>query len=228
MKLIKKLGVLLTVLTLLISSVSLFPIKVQAKGKPYMKGVDVRWNLKPDKEVSFTTNYRGYKYITIKAKVKDFKIEASDKEGYNQLSCKLVYTFPKFKLSKKQVDKIISIEGGFNFMFTVLDYDTGLSLEGANDKDVTLESGGLQHSDDRYTCAGSNGNEIQLIKSASVDIKVTYPKDYKGLCLMVGGATKEPDSAFFEGAFPLKKSSYYKKGMKNLSSLMRVKDIKTK
>ena len=228
MKVMKKFVVLMTVLTLFISSVSLFLVQAQAKEKPYMKGVDVRWNLKPDKEVSFTTNYRGYKYITIKVKVKNFKIEASDKEGYEQLSCRLEYTLPKLKLSQKQVDKITSIEGNFNYMFTVLDYDTGLSLEGANDKDVTLESGGFQHPDGRYTCAGSNGNEIQLIKSASVDIKVTYPKDYKGLCLMVGGATKVPNSAFFDGELPLKKRSYYKKGMKNLSSLMRVKDIKVK
>ena len=228
MKLIKKLGVLLTVLTLLISSVSLFPIKVQAKGKPYMKGVDVRWNLKPDKEVSFKTNFNGYGYITVKVKATDFKIEESDQEGYNQLSCKLVYTFPKLKLSKKQVDKIIAVGKGFYYIWTVLDYDTGLSVEGQNDKDVIVKSGDWEHSDNNYICKGSNGDYTQYSKSVSKEINVIYPQNYKGLCLMVGGTTQDLDEAFFNGEVPLKKTNYYKKGMKNLSSLMRVKDIKTK
>lgn len=230
MKSAKKLGSLLILITVFLTAVFSFDLTTRADKKPYMKNADARWNLKPNKEISFKTYYSGYGYINVKAKVKNLKIENVREESYNKLSCKIEYSFPKLKLSKKQVEKILENDNIFRYMWTILDYDTGLSLEGANDLDVKVEYGDWKHSDDVYKYNGYKGSWISYSKSASKEIEVTYPEDYKGLCLIIGGSTnpKKPDDEFFDGEFPLKESVYYKKGLKDLSSCLRIKDIKNK
>lgn len=226
MKLTRKLGILLLVMTVFLTTVFSFDLTTWAKKQPYMKEADVRWNLKPDKEISFKTYFTGYEYITVKAKLTDFKIENLE-DGYRSLSFKVNYQFPKLKLSKKQVDRIIKKGNEFRFMWTFLDYDSGLSVEGKNDKDVMVEYGDWEHSDDVFKYKGNKGNWISYRKSSVKEINVTYPKDYKGLCLMVGGSVnpQNPYDGFFNGKYKLKKTPFYKKGMKNLSSFMRVKDF---
>lgn len=226
MKLLKKLGVLLTATTLLVTSLTVIPLNVNAK-EPYMKEANVRWDLKPDKEVTIKTNYSGYGYINIKAKIKNFKIEDAKEEGYKKLTFTAEYKYPKLKLSKKQVDKIVASDGRLGYMFTLLDYKTGKSLECENDFDVKVSNSGWKLSKSEYKYYGHRGNWFKYPKSKTVKVTAVYPEDYKDLCIGVGGLTDpfNKDSEFFNGEVPFKKSKSYKKGKKDLSSFMRVKDF---
>lgn len=226
MKLFKKLGVLLTAATLFVTSLTVIPLNVNAK-EPYMKEANVRWNLEPDKEVTFKANYVGYGYIPIKAKIENFKIEKADEEGYKKLTFSAKYKNPKLKLSKKQVDKIVASDGGLGYMFTLLDYKTGKSLEYENDFDVKVSNSGWKYSKSNYKYYGHRGAWCSHCKTSKIKITVIYPEDYKDLCIGVCGSTDPFNevSEFLNGEVPFKKSTFYKKGKKDLSSFMRVKDF---
>lgn len=229
MRILKKIGAVFTLTTLLMTSLFVFPLKAEAKKKPYMKDVDVRWNLKPDKEVSFKTKLAGYGNITLKAKVKDFEIRDLE-DGRKEVSFKIEYRFPKLNLNKKQVYKISKDKYIYRYMWTVLDYDSGLSLENANNQDVIVEYGDWEHSEEKYHYKGDKGSSFSYSKFVNKEVNVTYPKDYKGLCLVVGGYLDpgNSDDDFFSGKIPFMKSGSYKKGMKDLSCFMRIKDVKIK
>lgn len=226
MKLFKKMGVLLAAATLFVTSLTVIPLNVNAK-EPYMKEANVRWNLEPDKEVTFKANYVGYGYITVKAKIKDFKIEKADEEGYKKLTFTAEYKNPKLKLSKKQVDKIVDAEGIISDIITFIDYKTGKSFPDGNDFDVKVSYGDCKYSKSKYKYYGHSGSWCSYSKISKIKITVTYPKDYKDLCIGVAGNTNpsNKNDEFWNGEVPFKKSTYYKKGKKDLSSFMRVKDF---
>jgi len=226
MKLFKKMGVLLAAATLFVTSLTVIPLNVNAK-EPYMKEAGVRWNLEPDKEVNFQTKYSVYGYINIKAKIKNFKIEDAKEEGYKKLTFTAEYKFPKLKLSKKQVDKIVASGGGLRYMLTLLDYKTGKSLDCENDFDVKVSYGEWKLSKSNYKYYGHNGSWCGNYKTSKIKITVIYPEDYKDLCIGVCGSTDpfNEDSEFSNGEVPFKKSTFYKKDKKDLSSFMRVKDF---
>jgi hypothetical protein len=57
-------------------------------------------------------------------------------------------------------------------------------------------------------------------------VKVTYPKDYRGLCIGIGGSTALQDTAndtkFWNGKAAFGKTSYYSKKDKSVAHFMRV------
>lgn len=57
-------------------------------------------------------------------------------------------------------------------------------------------------------------------------VKVTYPKDYKGLCIGIGGSAAlqntANDTKFWKGKAAFGKTSYYSKKDKSVAHFMRV------
>lgn len=227
MKLTRKLGILLLVMTVFLTTVFSFDLTTWAKKKPYMETLDVRWNLEPNKEIRFKTYFTGYDYITVKAKVRDFIIKDTEDDGYKKLTFTIDYRFPKLKLNKKQIDKIIKNEGNFYYMWTVLDYKTGKSLEEKNSLNVKVTAKEWKDSKDSYQYEGYKKAKFSYPKSSAKKVSVTYPKDYKDLCLMIGGSHDYSylGDEFYNGTVPFGKTKFYKKDIKDLSTFMRIKDF---
>jgi len=111
----------------------------------------------------------------------NYKVTKADKEGYKQ--CTFTLTFNRsIKPSKKQVNKMgarIDSYGGFggNFYYTVVDYQTGKSLEGENDKDVTVTSSDWKYS--KYSkVTGTQGSTTSSLGLRSMP---TEKRTAKGL-----------------------------------------------
>lgn len=208
-----------------LSFILLLPITLAAKNKPYMKSAKVRWNLKPDKTITFKTYYSGYGYIDAKATVKDYEVTKADENGLKTINFLIDYKFPKLKLTKKQAQKILDAGNRFTFLWTVLDYNTGKCLELKNDLGVTVEQGEWEHSDDYYEFPTAKNDKIWYGKSVKKAVTITYPENFDRLCLMIGGSLDPfyDGSDFWDGDLPLKKTKFYKKDNNKLSSFMRMK-----
>ena len=91
-----------------------------------------------------------------------------------------------------------------------------------NKKKVVAEYGDWVYSTPQYYY-DAHGCWLGL-KNASV--KVTYPKDYRGLCIGIGGSTALQDTAndtkFWNGKAAFGKTSYYSKKDKSVAHFMRV------
>ena len=65
------------------------------------------------------------------------------------------------------------------------------------------------------------------LHNSTVTFKVTYPSNYKGLCIGLGGITKlsetSKDKKFSNGKVSFNKTSFYSKKDKSVAHFMRVK-----
>lgn len=219
--------------------------KVQAESKEYMKKLDLKWDLKKNKNLTFTQNFGKGINKKYSLKMTGFKVTNASKEGYKKLTVSFTIT-RKWNPTKNDIQKIFNrwdkvgadyLPNGF--YYTVADYDTGVSLEGKNSYHVKVKSlKNKQHGVKKYYGTGTKKNYwIKLEKSCDVKFEVTYPEDYKGLCIGIGGsngysktveyevkkegfsgtAYGELDELYFEGnkSYPFGKTSIYKQGKKN-------------
>lgn len=206
------------------------PSRVEAASKPHMKTVNVKWDLKKNKTVTYKTRCAGLGMVKQKAKITDYKIRDSKKKGYKELTFTMKVTY-QWNMSKNQVHKIAnspeSLQGkrGIMFFWALVDYDSGKCLAKKNKKKVVAEYGDWVYSPLKYYY-DDDGCWVSLPKNGSLKVKVTYPKDYKGLCIGIGGSTElvqtAKDKKFFEGKAVFGKTSYYSKKDKSVAHFMRV------
>lgn len=209
------------------------PVQTQAATKNYMSKLNVKWDLKKDKTITYKSVYAGIGMKKQKAKVTDVKIKNSSKKGYKELTFTVKFTL-KWDMKANEVHKLVNSDyarshkgalGGYRW-YTVTDYDTGANLEGKNSYHVTV----TRPQNWKYSKAkkyrDSDGCEA-YIKDASIKVKVIYPSTYKGLCIGVGGSTKlggsKNDAKYWKGSVPFGKTSYFSKKDKSVAHFMRVK-----
>ena len=223
---------------------------VNAASKPDLKKANVKWDLKNNKTIKFKTKWSilGVKKHTVK--MTKFKVKNAKKKGYKE--CTFTLTFnKKISPTKSQVNDMYWLVDGSNggsnapfggeVYFTVVDYKTGKSLEGKNNKGVKVTSSWKYTKfDKKYS---KDGFWIEYPKKTTVKVKITYPKKYKNLAIGVGGYTDAPKyvteisggsasgyvsslnlKAFWSGkkAFS-KETKLYSKKDKNFAHFMRVK-----
>lgn len=242
-KLIKKLIVIVMSATLSLGAVSVCaPLdtvyaygsggQVEGMQEKSMKDIKVKWDLKPDKAVTVKALYAGVGKKKESFKITDYKITNASKKGYKKLSFTFHYA-RKWTPTAKDIHKMLNSDelAEYETLFAghyygIVDYDTGYDLEGNNDFHVTVKSGKWKKKDVKKI-TDSDGCELYHDKSGSVKVTVTYPKDYKGLCVVVGadnvfddGAYE--DAAFWNGMYAFNATSMYIKGKSN-SHWMRVK-----
>lgn len=207
-------------------------LQVKAASKAYMKGASVKWDLKKNKTLTYKTKYAGIGMRKQKVKMSDYQIKNAKKKGYKELTFTLNFT-TKWNMTAKQVHSIVNsrefrkaggvVSGGF--YYAVVDYDTGKSLEGKNKQKVTVEKVGDWKYSNEKTYRDKDGCWVRM-SNAKVKIKVTYPKNYKGLCIGAGGHTTlkntKNDTKFWKGTVVFGKSSYYSKKDKSVAHFMRV------
>lgn len=233
MKTFKKIIATILMLSLCIGTLSMGTnvVSADAAKKPYMKKLKLKWDLKSNKNVKFTQPIAAIGNKKYTAKITKYKITDAKKKGYKKLT--FVYTSKRnWKPSKNQVHKIANssfakknASVGSGQYYTLVDYDTGANLEMENDYNVTVKSGEWKHK--KYKKYSDDDKcWINLWTTSSVKVTVTYPEDYKGLCIGIGGAAlleeSKADTAYWNGEKVFGQTSYYKKGKKN-SHFMRVK-----
>jgi len=217
--------VVMVIVTLVIISPLNRSMTVQA-GTPFMKTLDVKWDLKEGGWVTIRTNYAGNIWIDSRVKVKNFTIKDANKEGYKKLSCTIFFEGPKptseqFKkmIHSKFTDKHNGEMYGYAYAVFLYDYKTGDDLrEDDNDYDVNIK--------DKWI----NGKTVTRIKdshgcycdvcSQKYKFTITYPEDYTGLCIGIAGNGSYKYPSVTDKA--LWKSPVYKKDKENIH-FMRVK-----
>ena len=187
---------------------------VHAASDADMAKAKVKWDLKNNKKLKFKTRWcaLGVKQHTVK--MTGFKITDAG-EGYKQ--CTFTLTFNrKVRASRKQVNKMQAYYEkndtfGGSFYYTVVDYNTGRSLEGENDKDVTVSDSGWKYSKWK-TLKGTGGKWVSYAKKARVKVKIVYPETYKDLAIGVGGyaTVKGAPDAYWEGEKEFSKVKAFK------------------
>lgn len=206
------------------------PVQVQAAQKAHMKSVNVKWDLKPNKTISFKTRYAGLGMMKREAKITKYKIKNSKIKGYKELTFTVKFSHIP-KLSGQQVhkcaysrefDKYNTIGG--DFCYAILDYNTGKYLTANNNSDVYIQGGKWITSAKKYYY-DSHGCWVRSY-SYTKSVKVTYPKNYKGLCIGICGNTvlkdTKNDDAFWNGKAAFGKTTFYDKKDKSVAHFMRV------
>lgn len=227
MKTFKKIVTIMLAIVLLISFA---PLQTQAASKNYMGRLNVSWNLKNNKMVTFKTNFAGVGMKEQKAKIMNYKITNAQEAGYKELT--YVIRFEMVKKSKpKEIHKICkskffkknnSMAGFLNTY--VVDYDTGKSLLKKNPYGVTctFEWKTLNTREEK----DGDGCTLNTYRQ-QISYKIIYPKSYKGLCIGLGGSTgltvKKNDTRFWNGKAAFGQTSFLSKKDKSIAHFMRVK-----
>ncbi|WP_217952671.1 hypothetical protein [Adlercreutzia caecimuris] len=240
-KMLKKSACLLTAVALSATMVALPAAaeETHAAEKPYMKTLKLKWDLKKNKAVKSKEKIKYVGTKTVKVTVKNLKTTTL-KNGKKKTTFTLVYTRDKrnFKPSKKQIHKIVnsryeSWAGGF--AYALVDYETGIDLEkdaaaakelGVKVKATDVKWAKAKKHKDQHGCWAS------LSTKGTAKVTVTYPAEYKGLCLGVWANnyiaedlsynSTLANERFWNGEKPFGKTTYYKKGKTN-SHWMRIK-----
>lgn len=209
------------------------PVNAEAATKNYMKKVNVNWDLKKNKSVTFKTKYAGIGMKKQKAKITNYKIKNSKKKGYKELTFTLSFS-RQWNVKASEVHKIANSDYcqktgqiGAGCYYAIVDYNTGKTLEKENKYNVTVEKELKSQTPKYYYCYHQDGYyEWVCISNGSMEIKVTYPKNYKGLCIGIGGKTTlaetKNDTKFWNGKVPFGKTTYYSKKDKSIAHFMRV------
>lgn len=227
MKRIKKTASFLLAVVLIIGFI---PLQTQAASKKYMKKINVSWDLKNNKTVTFKTNYAGVGMRKMKAKITDYKITDAQKTGYKKLTYVIRFEMGQ-KNKPKEIHKICNskhfkknnnVSGLLNTY--VIDYDTGKNLTSANPYDVTCTF--------RWTTLNTRKEEdgdgcFLYSYRQQIASTVIYPQNYKGLCIGFGGGTKltakKNDTHFRNGKAVFGQTSFFSKKDKTIAHFMRVK-----
>lgn len=176
-------------------------IKITVKGTPHMKGLAVKWDLKNNKKVTYETAFSGNWHLQFfksgKLTLKNYKKTSASKKGYKKVSFDIVFNRPA-SYTKKQIDYILddywdeldagnkNPSLGNNFYVSGVDYETGESLEAKNKHHVTMKFGKWKWTNTKKFL-GTGSNWITYSQTAAVHCTVTYPKNYKNLCIVAGG-----------------------------------------
>lgn len=223
--------ILCLIMAVLVAAAMLIPTgTAKAAQKDYMKKLGVQFDLQPNQWLPMDAYCFGAGVFQgWNVQIKNLKFSKASKKGYKK--CNVTFVFDtRASLSDSQVHAIgnasYQVQSYFNSYFTVLDYNTGMSLEGDNDFDVTVKSGDAKvisenKDTDSHGCWATHS-------SYYVNVAITYPSDYKGLCIGAGAATKagvlkpELSDKFFKGKIPFAKSGLYSKADLNTCHFLRL------
>jgi hypothetical protein len=165
-------------------------------------------------------------------------VTKANKTGYKKLTFDLVFDRP-VSFTKSQVDAILDTYWAWEYLensmyYSVVDYDTGEGLENKNTKNVTVKASKWKWTNTKKSY-GTGDNWVQFSRDGSVSVTVTYPSDYKNLCIVAGGYSSDggdnayvsAGDAFFSGktTFLYASNLYYGKdvaGKKKLSTHKKV------
>ena len=178
-------------------ALSNFSVEALAAGtkKAHLKGLNISWDLENNKTVGFQAYQPGIGYWDMgTVTMSNYKVEKLKGKSKKKLTFTLLFN-TNGQLSASQVDTIVQVSQTkygrrlAGYYFSVVDYDTGKSLEADNNKGVKVTVS-AKESDVSFHY-GSNGAWVSYPKYWKVKVKVVCPDDYKGLCILAGGTTSK-------------------------------------
>lgn len=180
----KKKLLFISLLLILLNSLIL-PTNIQA-ATPYMKKLNVKFDLEENTWTTIRTNWAGNVWVKSRAMIKNIKIKNDGKKGYKKLTCDIF--FERFKPSKKQVKTIMHSKyfrkyndiGSGECYWWILDYNNG-KLEKSNIKIKQKWSFGKLYKNKDYDGCWFETCDYKC------RLTVTYPKEYKDLCIGISG-----------------------------------------
>lgn len=210
----------------------LLDLTVEPITKDYMNTLDVNWDLVPDKWFTITEPCAGIGAIESNVQITDYKIEKSDKEGYNQLSFTYVLkrnwvpTSDNISaiLNSTEYQETGKIFGGY--YFTLVDYNTGIGLKEENLDVSRIDGEEWEYSDYERFINNDTGAWIGFNKTITMRYILLYPQDYTDICIAVGGHNQlldtKIDNEYWDGTNTQFGETSYCKNGKNNSHWMRV------
>lgn len=221
MKLNRKI-LILTIMIIMMIGILHCPVMAKT---PYMESLKgVSWDLKPGRAVVYQTYFKPFGLKNQKVKITNYKIAKSKLEGYKRLTFDIKW-YITYSITNDEVEKHwYEITGG-GFYYAVVDYNSGLCLEGKNDKGVkTWAAKGIDFVEPKVFF---HDEGWWIIRNATATVVVEYPETYKDLCLCVGGYSSvegtKNDEAFWAGKIPIGKSALiYSKKNKKLCHCRRI------
>ncbi|MBQ9632961.1 MAG: hypothetical protein IJV04_08645 [Lachnospiraceae bacterium] len=220
--------------SLILTGVCALPIQTDASVS-YMNRLGVKFGIKPGRKYHFTQKLTGVGNRDITWTMRNVRKRKAKKKGYRELSCVLDFA-SNFSLSPIEVDAITATEysklnnnSGAHMWYAVVDGDTGLDLESdkKNKVKVTVKTKQLDY---RYNTFYASDMETwqNAVFFWSTQVTITYPSDYKDLCVGFGGGNvlsgelTKADANFWKGKLPFGKTTFYTKGKAN-SRWLRVR-----
>ena len=228
---LKRVTVFTTMLALALGILATSTQTVSAASKPEMKKANVKWDLKKKKTVTYKSLYTGVGLKKQKAKISKMKVTTSKtKPGYKEctftLKCERGWKMTNSEIHEMVKNRLSDNSVGGTIYCHIVDYNTGKSLFAPNTKGVTVETVKAWTHSKSTTYKDEDGCWVRLHNS-TVTFKVTYPSNYKGLCIGLGGITKlsetSKDKKFSNGKVSFNKTSFYSKKDKSVAHFMRVK-----
>ena len=193
--------------------------RVQAGNMKSETNGTVKWGFKFGKTLTYYSWWGGVGMIRQNVKVTNWKDKAIG-SGRRRLSFKLTFIRKKKPTAKQLVDAATYYtvyhpeidDTSPDCYFTVVDYDTGMSLEDPqNPYGVRVTHGKWRKS--LGTTYKTKGYGLTMT-NASVKVKIEYPASYKGICIGIGGSNNisptSNDNLYWDGIFPFWMTDSYR------------------
>lgn len=199
--------------------------------QPAMEKAAVTWDLEGDKSFLTSTCFAGYgRPLLIIMKINDLAVRELE-DGRIEMTFTFESSFKNFNPTDAQIKNIAKSARngkiGGSFAWCIVDYSTGLELAKDNIHGVEYTSGEWIHGDKKEFKA-SDGSWIRISEKATTTATVTWPSEYKDLCLGVCGCSEaflsKKEDAFWEGKAPFHETVYYFKDHPEYTHFMRVND----
>ena len=194
-------------------------VRVQAGNMKSETNGTVKWGFKFGKTLTYYSWWGGVGMIRQNVKVTNWKDKAIG-SGRRRLSFKLTFIRKKKPTAKQLVDAATYYtvyhpeidDTSPDCYFTVVDYDTGMSLEDPqNPYGVRVTHGKWRKS--LGTTYKTKGYGLTMT-NASVKVKIEYPASYKGICIGIGGSNNisptSNDNLYWDGIFPFWMTDSYR------------------
>ena len=205
-------------------------VQAQAASKTIKDIKGIKWDLVPDKTITYETVYAAVGAKKKIVKMTNFTKGNAEKAGYKEVKFELTFSY-KWKPSKNQVHKICKSKDGLKDRiggrqyYAIVDYNTGKNLEVKNPYNVTVSAAQFKEEKTKFV-KDKDGCKVPL-KTVSRIITITYPEDYDGLCIGVGGIKttygKKTELKFWEGKKTLfDATALYSTKYKKMAHFMKV------
>ena len=198
--------------------------------QPAMEKAVVSWDLKGDEMLNTAFFFTGMdEPLPSQTGINDFTIRKLD-DGRMEMTFtyKTIIDFVPTEEQTKKIGKSARKGkiGGI-WGYCIVDYTTGLDLEEKNNLGVECTNNDWIFEDENKFTA-SDGSWIRFNKNHSSTVTVTWPADYKDLCVGIFGCSSafggKKNDAFWKGKVPFYETDYYFKDRPEYTHFMRVND----
>lgn len=204
--------------------------KANAKSStPYMKKMSVCWDLKKNKQMTYSNYYGGLGLRSEYAKIISYKKKKVGSRYKVTMKIRFECVRTIAGLSPYERDLFLkygdgdSVIGDYNVV--VADYKTGKSLYASNKYGVRVNTDYYNYNETSFTTTDGSVSD-SFVDSIAV-VSISYPKKYKNLCVGIGGSGRENasdlDEDYYDGYIPFASSSFNCPADKRVMRFMRIK-----